>query len=474
MPASNLNNGAGNIAAGYGIGAGLQGFVDAYQNALNYQLKKSQAAAEAQYQDVMGQAATRHIQNEANELPIKEAEMNAKFLNMGGNPVAEYYGFKPQAVKEAELHPSPQVFMPQQAPQEAPAEPPKPVPGASEQWSGFIGPPRPAAGLIQPPAAQGPAASPSSPVSQIIGPGGKPQQNGLIAPTVIPEYLRNYTMARSEEAAKNQAESDKTGRGEKWGVVQDPQTGLPVAKLISQGPYSGEALLKQQTGEATLLNEKTNQRTGNMTVVNQFDDDPNTKAARASAVPMNQVVQYMNNKNPTPEQKQAAFMAALRVLDPNVSAGAKDVQQITNTASLNDRVRSILDTIKGSGMNDQILNGAISAAADSQIANTRGMMDASQKQIEAAKFRGNEIDPGLKVDSSVMRAYQGALKLKNQIGGNTLPSQRPNQPGLIDTVKSTFNELRGKPSEHPMSGKVVNYKGKNYNVDSSGNMTEIK
>ena len=140
-------------------------------------------------------------------------------------------------------------------------------------------------------------------------------------------------------------------------------------------------------------------------------------------------------------------------------------------------VKSLLQTAQGSGMSDELLKGAISAAVDAQITNTRGMIDASQKQITAAKTRGNEVDPSLQVDQSVMRAYRGAQALKKQISGIPLPSQKTSEPGLLstfgNTIKNIYNGGVESGGSHPLGGKVVHYKGKTYNVDSKGNMTEV-
>ena len=153
MPAQGLNQNSAGIAAGYGIGAGLSSFVDAYQNALNYQLLKAQAAATRDYQQTMAEAAMKHVGNESAELPIKRSEAIVKLGELGGTPVIDYYGneLKSPEVIEAEKNQQ-SASMGNNVPIGAPQNPqiaPAPIPGASEQGPGFVGPPRPA-GLLPP------------------------------------------------------------------------------------------------------------------------------------------------------------------------------------------------------------------------------------------------------------------------------------------------------------------------------------
>lgn len=504
MPASNLSGNTGEV--GGGIGAGLSSFVQAYQTALNYQLAKSQAAAQANYQDIMGQAVMKNANTdeaykqgelgiEGKKIPIAAAEANAKFAPYGSD-VLEYYGVNPDGSPKIhdQSQPEPDQTAIPATPPPAPMPPrglvnplplgqvgPQPSPQLIQQSQqdqaqlraapvnplpqGLVGP-QPSPAMLQnsqsaqlPPQ---PIPAQSAPVQPQTRPAGPPQ--------FMPQWQRELLVRNQAEAAKMTAEGTAKGSNTQYGT--DARGNIIVT---GQSPYTGDALLAQQKTQAEVHDANTNQRSGNMTSVNQFDEDPNTKAARASTVPMNQVLQAMSNKNLGPEQKQAAFMAALKVLDPNVSAESKTPQDaLKNSAALTDQVKSILETVQGKGLSDQILNGTLSAAADMQIANTKGMMDASQRAIKAAGFRKNEIDPNLSVDQSVMRAYQGALSLKNKVGqSNTLPSQRPEGTGLVQSMKDTYNSVMGNPAMHPLSGKIIQYHGKPYNVDAVGNMTPV-
>ena len=59
-----------------------------------------------------------------------------------------------------------------------------------------------------------------------------------------------------------------------------------------------------------------------------------------------------------------------------------------------------------------------------------------------------------------------------------VPAPAPEESGfqgIINAGKGALNKFMGNSQEsHPMGGKIVQYNGKYYNVDSNGNMTEVK
>lgn len=410
-----------------GIGEGLQSFVTAYQTALNYQLAKKQQAALENYQDVMSQAALKNSgtetlkqQSEAqyqtgmlgveqNKIPIGQAEANAKFLEMGGTPAAQYYGFKPS---QNSLQ-SDQLQTTQPAPQAPARGLVNPLP------PGMVGP-QPSQGMVNQSQqrAQG-LMNQQQPTSGMLNKGNGP-------PEILPTFQRQFNMEQQKEANKLNAESQGKGTAQTWGI--DPRTGGPT--LLSQGPYTGEAALGLEQKKGEILNQATNQRSGNITAVNQFNDDVDTKAARASASPMNRIVQFMNKPNMSPADKEAAFAAAINVMHPETGSGAKTIDDLMKAPGASDRLKNELSKIEGAGLDDNTLNQTISAAADAHIANTQGMQQASQYAKKQAQFRGLQQDPGLQINPSVTKAYNSALALKKNLPAYIQPANRPNPSWL--------------------------------------------
>lgn len=453
-----------------GVGEGLQSFVSAYQNALNYQLQKSQAAALANYQDVMSQAASKNastesakqqseaqyqqgmLANDTQKIPISQADANAKFLELGGTPAVQYYGFPPSQ-KQTQ---SDQVQSSQPSTQSQARGLVNPLP------PGMVGP-QPSPQMVQSSQQQaqqnqGLMNSPSPGSGMLSGP-----------PDIVPTYQRNFNMEQMKIAGAKQNESDEKGTNQKWGI--DPKTGM--ATMLSQGQYTGDALLGQQQKQAEIKNAAGNMRSANVLPVTQFNDSVSAKMARASASPMIRLSEFLNKPNMSPADKEAAFAAAQNVLHPETGQEATSIDDLLKAPGASDRLKNEFSKIQGKGLDDNTLNQAISAAATAHVANTKSMQQASAYAKQQAQKRGDPTDPGLNVDPNVLTAYQSASKiLKNSSYGYTQPSQRSgndwsNAWGLLGNNSQAA-------SSHPMSGSVINYKGKNYNVGPNGNMVPVQ
>ena len=339
-----------------GIGEGLKSFATAYQTALNYQLQKQQAADLAAYQSQMADVAARNATSTA-------VGAGAEAIKSGGSPYAgpqlEKLGLNPIEYPPTDEQP-PQTSN-DASQQQAPLAP---QPGALEQGPGFMGPPRPP-GLMPPQAQiQGPNQAPTNGIlGPNVGPGRGGFQGGGWPPKgMIPSEAQNAMAAQ----LRNEAMTKNTNEGMS-GEHYTPDFNT-MTLVRSEVPLSQSGALERSTKEQQLKNDTANQRSANNVPMTQYNDNESTKDARASAVPMNQVIQLLSGKNPTDAQKQAAFMAATRVLDPHVAEDAKNPQDaLANSQGISARVISLLNEAAGKGITPEVLNSAVQAAQSVQM-----------------------------------------------------------------------------------------------------------
>lgn len=433
MPASNLNQGSG-VAAGYGIGAGLSSFADAYMNALNYQLLKSRAASDAQYQQTMEQVALRHASTEEAEIPIHEAEVNAKFAPYGSD-VLEYYGRPPAAgphgAPMGQSSAPPQQQMPPRGlinPLPLDQVGPQPSPQLIQQsqndqvqlrqspvnplGQGLMGP-QPSPGMLQnSQAAQAPGQLPAQSQTRVGGP-----------PQFLSQWQREALQKNMAEAAMMTAKAKADGKN--MAYVGDIQG----VHLTTQGPYTGDAALAQEKAINENQNLKYAQRSTNQEAMNDYNQNPATQAAKRSAVPMNALIKVLKEKNPYPEEIQGAMRNSIAVQFGNDDEKALDAMM--TSPAMTDKLNNYLSMAKSGTPVKEIINGIAQSAINSHVANTQGMIVSQKKAMQIlGAHGGNANDPGISLDPNAMRAYQDALNIQKTIPQNISPSQRPDSSWL--------------------------------------------
>lgn len=375
-----------------GIGQGLQSFVAAYQQALNYQLEKSKAASLTDYQQKMAQAAEEQAQG-------AQANAAAGLIEKGGSQALEQYGggLNLKAI-------------PSDAPDDnSPATPPTP----------------PAQGLVNPlpPGMVGPQPSPGMiAASQAQAQASQPQvPPKLTKQPILPSWQRQFLMTQKAKVDELNAEAQKSGSGQAW--EQDPNTGAP--KLVSQGALTGNAAVARQKDLATIASEISGSRGPKNTIAGDFQSA--AKPFEESQKYTEQALANWNHRSPAGDA--ATALTAFRIKFPN-APDVNSLEELKNSPALPDQWRNEFAKAGTGLFSDDFMKQLMQDIIVTNDANYKTFKGVQKDYVGRAK--GSEVsDTSFLNKNAIEDTHTSSDALLGKLGEYKSPNQRPN-PGLLD------------------------------------------
>ena len=507
MPASNLSGNTGEV--GGGIGAGLSSFVQAYQTALNYQLAKSQAAAQANYQQQMADVAMKNadidssyktgmlgIENQ--KIPIEKAKAASEM----GDYFANKYGLNPPDAPSPTDSPS--------GPPTPPTPPPAPMPArglVNPLPLGQVGP-QPSPQLIAqsqqnqaqlqkapvnalPQGQTGPQPSPGMLANSVAANGPMPPQgpgqapmiaNGPVGPpapqaqnlNAMPLWQRKMVMEKNlaSQAELAAATNKSKEAGTNWGYQIDPATNQVVA--TTQGPLTGTALLEQQTKQAQLKDITSGSRSAQETISKDFAQEPNVAGAKTAQDFGSQAL--YNAQHRTPAGDAANYILAIKNRFPNEAAHADTIEAIQNSQSIPDQAKNILNQRVNGLFTDAAMNnimGDIASTNESKYASFKGKQADYLNRAQDYSVTPDVMNRAVQ-DSAIEKTHQGLVNYMAQRPAYQPPGQRPDAGFLSRMGSNISGFLTGQQSQaapNPSTAKgtispdVLNQYAKKYGMD---------
>ena len=405
-------------------GEGLNSFAQAYQQALNYQLQKQQAADLHEYQMQMGNAAAGNMASgqatAASEL-LKKGSPALQSLGKGlttlGNMTPEQLGQTP-ASQPDQAQP---IAQPVQA--DPSAQPPQQIQGPT--GSG------PAKGMVP----QGP------PASRLLNPA--PQATPMGTTENLPPVMSDQDFALMEK-----------------GAAFNPKA--PGGIDYAPGVLGNRAKVADATAAATLNNANNGgSRTASGASKERFVGSDEYKNASVGTKNLATANTFYNSGNGP----------ALK--DLYLKSMGTTAEEILGSTSASAQLKAAIAKTRAGDFTQEDIDRLYSPIA--QSGQTAYQIFKQKMPI----FQADANDAGVKNPSFLQTPQMDQPYAQSQkiLSGIKQPNQQPKAPGLIDQFKSQFgigqnNSVAG--DAHPLTGKVLNYRGKNYNVDAQGNMTPVR
>lgn len=395
-----------------GIGALAQGFLQGRQARIAQQ---QQDLAQQQYEFSKQQSAVDQAQKQ--QALEQQEEQNLSQYGSGGY---EYM----QALKSRGTSPQSQAqgfqAQPQTQDQNTP-QPSAPNNGLTNYGNGYV-PQQPGGGSPL-------STVPSTNAQANPGVQQQPQQgpNGL-PPSVQPQWMKQAQnaakMAQLKEA-QDMALKLKS-QGGSADVVDDGKGGFTLSN-VNQGPQAG----------AELNNALNGQRSASMAVKNQYNEDPAVKTVRGSQTNMAQMIDAY--KNPSPYADASLVLNAYKIKFPNQSPDVNSIDELQKAQSVPDQWKNEITKALNGGFDQATRDNILRDGISTYRANVGSLAGAQQK---AQAFAGQAGANGALITSepSVMKTYQDAQNLQQQIGPYIPPTQ---QPGLMNSIKNTALNFLG-------------------------------